>query len=338
MRTVKAAVSVVISAALCLSLASCSELREFKYKLHGMEPVTKNNEKHTSALEEYYNSKAPEPEKELYEYKALNDDAGSEYAAVTAYNGDEVKVTVPTKIDEISVKEVGADSFSENENLYHVGIPYGVLSVGDYAFYKCMNLESVVLPSTLTSLGAKAFAYCSALEKVYIPRAVKYIGESAFEECTSLKEIGISGGLVTIPCAAFKNCESVSYIYIPRSVERIEREAFAGCKALKRVDISENVTYIAEEAFEGCDEAVFACPKDSYAEKYASEHGFDVESLSTAQEQSVVDTAESIADSSERELEKEESLLPSLILGNGAEEYEKATSDEADDAINEPAE
>ena len=49
----------------------------------------------------------------------------------------------------------------------------------------------------------------------------------------------------------------------------------------------------------------------------------------------VVDTAESIADSSERELEIEQSHLPSLIFGNGADENEVETSD---GEINEPAE
>lgn len=33
---------------------------------------------------------------------------------------------------------------------------------------------------------------------------------------------------------------------------------------------------IADDAFEGCNRATFCCGKDSYAEKYAKTHGFNV--------------------------------------------------------------
>lgn len=326
MRTVKKAAVILIAASLCLSFTSCGELRSLKYKLHGMDAAPKIFEVGGSALEEYEKNKAPEPEKEEYEFRTLLADDGSEYAELTAYNGGEVNVTVPTLSDGAAVKSVGADSFGENESLYYIGIPYGVETVGDYAFYSCSNLENAVLPSSLTYLGSRSFAYCSALGKIYIPKAVTYLGESAFAGCTALKEIGISGGLKTIPYDAFKDCSSVGYIYIPRSVERIEAGAFKGCTSLKRVDISENVTYIADDAFEGCP-AVFSCPKDSYAEKYAAEHGLNVNALSTAQEQEVVSTAEDIADRSERELAQEESLLPNLSFETDDGE-DNITSDE----------
>lgn len=335
MLTVKKTAVVLVAAALCLSLTSCGELRSLKYKLHGMDAAPKIFEVGGNALEEYEKNKAPEPEKDEYEFRTLVSDDGAEYAELTAYNGGEVNVTVPTLSDGTAVKSVGADSFGENDSLYSIGIPYGVEKVGDYAFYGCANLEDAVLPSSLTSLGSRAFAFCSALEKIYIPKAVTYLGESAFAGCTALKEIGISGGLKVIPYDAFKDCSAVGYIYIPRSVERIEKGAFKGCTSLKRVDISENVTYIADDAFEGCP-AVFSCPKDSYAEKYAAEHGLNVNALSTAQEQEVVSTAEDIADRSERELAVEESLLPSLSFGTDDSSDEENTSepdaDTADDS------
>ena len=116
----------------------------------------------------------------------------------------------------ISVSGVLFRFFTENGNRYaelvaypnkHAGVyevpasidvegnPYTVISICDYAFYKCTDLRQVTLPSSLVSVGKYAFFGCSSLTTVQIPATVTNIGECAFSSCSTLGFINYGGSM-----------------------------------------------------------------------------------------------------------------------------------------------
>ena len=85
-------------------------------------------------------------------------------------------------------------------------IPYGVTSIGDYAFYNCSELISVILPDSVTSIGDFAFAGCSNLTVIEISDSVTSIGDYAFRGCYNLTSITLGKGLTSIGMEAFIDC------------------------------------------------------------------------------------------------------------------------------------
>ena len=77
------------------------------------------------------------------------------------------------------------------KNAVSVVVPYGVTSIGDYAFYRCSQLVSVVIPNSVTSIGNHAFSGCIQLTGVTIPDSVTYIGDHAFSGCSQLTEVTV---------------------------------------------------------------------------------------------------------------------------------------------------
>lgn len=69
-------------------------------------------------------------------------------------------------------------------------IPYGVQTIGDYAFYQA-NITSLLIPSSVTSVGTYAFSYMNNLEHLYYNLATPTAGLSF----TGLK----SGCVLSVP-------------------------------------------------------------------------------------------------------------------------------------------
>ena len=96
-----------------------------------------------------------------YEYEV--NDNGS--ITITKYNGNDTKLTIPSKIDRKKVTSIGMG-----------------------AFEFCDSLNSVTVPSSVTNIESWAFALCSELTSVTIPDSVKTIGNNAFWGCKGLAD------------------------------------------------------------------------------------------------------------------------------------------------------
>ena len=168
-------------------------------------------------------------------------------------------------------------------------IPYGVTTIGDYAFAYCGELTSVKIPNSVIIIGNFAFYNCSGLKSVTIGDSVTSIGDSAFSGCsglTSVKYLGtidqwveinfgnrssnplyyakklyINNELVTkvnlttatkISAFAFYNCSRLMSITIGDGVTSIGDSAFSGCSGLMSVTIGSGVTTIGDSAFSNC--------------------------------------------------------------------------------------
>ncbi len=72
-------------------------------------------------------------------------------------------------------------------------IPYGVASIGDYAFAGCTHLSGVTIPNSVAEVGWYAFNNCANLTSVVIPRSITSIGIAALAYCASLTGVYFEG-------------------------------------------------------------------------------------------------------------------------------------------------
>jgi len=83
-------------------------------------------------------------------------------------------------------------------------------------------------------------------------------------------------GLTEIGQEAFMGDASAVIVYIGENVTSIGSKAFADMENLSFVYMGPNVTSIAGDAFSGSEFVVFEAPEDSYACRWARDHGIGV--------------------------------------------------------------
>ena len=124
-------------------------------------------------------------------------------------------------------------------------------TIAEAAFEWCENLKYLIgMPKTLENIGGYAFRY-TALERVVIPESVVLLGRSAFTYCESLREVEI----------------------LSEKIGQINTDLFKGCTSLSYVRMPYRLTSIAESAFKDCPNLELYCYVNSYAHKFADEHG-----------------------------------------------------------------
>ena len=134
-------------------------------------------------------------------------------ATITGYTGAGGAVTIPSEVNGISVKNIGAGSegsggppifefdYDEdgnsdgNSSITSVVIPFGVVNISPYAFTGCIGLTNVSIPPSCSSIGSNAFEFCLNLTSVSIPNSVTNIGSAAFSGCLKLFYVFIPDSL-----------------------------------------------------------------------------------------------------------------------------------------------
>jgi len=149
------------------------------------------------------------------------------------------------------VTEISDNSF-RNGNITSVVIPFGVTSIGNYAFSSCIKLKFITIPDSVDSIGSSAFYYCSYLETITINGSITSIGINTYAGCSNLRNITLPDSVTSIGKNAFSYCSNLASITIPPKVTSIGPSAFGFCARLLSVGIPENVTHIGENAFNSC--------------------------------------------------------------------------------------
>lgn len=241
------------------TLFASSNLTDFGFRITAIEPMS----------EEDYAAYLADLDANPWESHVVNGTL-----EITGYRGLQSEVTVPAKINNISVTSIGANAFLNSRIVTHVTIENGIQRIGANAFDSCYALAQVELPQTLTEIGDFAFSSCYELEALNIPDGVTALPTMMACNCVALSEITLPQSLEVIGDAALYGCESLTEIAIPSTVTEIGEEAFSGtgltalslpygitavpnklcreCEDLEDVTLPETVTSIGNYAFFAC--------------------------------------------------------------------------------------
>ena len=182
-----------------------------------------------------------------YKYTYNNDDT----LTITAYNGSETSVDIPSEIKGSRVTAIGDKAFYSNKTIQQVNIPDTVLTIGEQVFYNCDYLNNVKLSENLTSLGYHAFASCDSLYNIILPASLTKIGSAPFD-ASGLVTVEFEQGTTKICKNAFSSAKNLKYVNIPDSVTIIEEEAFSSCSSLEEIIIPGSVKTVSSDAFSYC--------------------------------------------------------------------------------------
>ena len=216
------------------------------------------------------------------------DDNGD--ATITAYNGSETDLTIPSTIDGYNVVTIGAHAFDESRNstnghtIKNLVIEEGIEKIELLAFVGCTNLETVKLPESLTYLDAQTFLQCSKLKSINIPSQLNSIKDSTFQE-TGFTEFDI-----------------------PENVKSIDTRALGICSNLEKVRVySTDITYSTGVFEYGSSNLVLYGYEGSTTQTYAQENGIKFETLSSSEEPPITITGDIQLNKNELSLKENES-------------------------------
>ncbi|MBE6588622.1 MAG: leucine-rich repeat domain-containing protein [Ruminococcaceae bacterium] len=154
-------------------------------------------------------------------------------------------LVIPSKHEELPVKEIQIGAFENCTTLKSVTVPDSVTTLGNSAFNGCTGLEHLTIPFVGASLDGSTNTHFG-----YIFGASSY---SEHAECVppSLKTVVITGG-ASIGSYAFYDCKELTNVEMPSSLTVIGSYVFYGCTGLTSIKIPDSVTTLGNSAFNGC--------------------------------------------------------------------------------------
>lgn len=172
--------------------------------------------------------KVKNPDGSEFEYQ-VNDD-GVSVTLIKGYANGTSKLVIPAAVEGIDsyffVTMIGQFAFnnyvlndySPMNNVSHLLISEGIVSVGQNAFDNSPDLEIVDLPSSLEVISYCMFNDCKKLREVRIPANSKIcnIESFAFAGCTSLESFTIPSEVSQIGEGPWRNCLSLKSLSIQK--------------------------------------------------------------------------------------------------------------------------
>lgn len=168
-----------------------------------------------------------------YQYKVLYDNT----ICISRYIGEEENVTIPAKINGLTVTTIGKNAFALT-GLGCLHIPASITDIKPNAF-KFSGFNKIEVDKNnlnYTSINGVLFSKDKTVLLAYpkensatsyiIPDGVKIIESTAFMGTSNLNSIVIPNGVTTIKENAFYLCSNLKNVSIPTSVKSIGRDAF----------------------------------------------------------------------------------------------------------------
>ena len=131
--------------------------------------------------------------------------------------------------------------YCSHTTLKSVSFEDGIISIGQYAFYKHNEgsngtgtgvLTEIVFPSTLESIGEYAFAGQTKLAiDLVLPENITSLPDRTFYGCKSLKSLQLPSSLTSIGTSCFSGCSGLTEVELPKTVSTIGSGAFSSCSS-----------------------------------------------------------------------------------------------------------
>lgn len=154
------------------------------------------------------------------------------YVAISGFNGGDIKIELPSIINEMQVYEITDNAFLDETYLKQITMPDCIKYIGNNAFSGCTSLLSIEIPDNVETIGYGAFYNCLTLRSITIPTHITEIKDYSFYNCNLLKDIKIPSNITKIGKYAFANNSNLEAVVIPDSVAIIKESAFAGCNKI----------------------------------------------------------------------------------------------------------
>ena len=220
----------------------------------------------------------------------IENDGIEDFITITGCKETVEELIIPSEINGIPVRCIGATAFYEQNELKKVFIPDSVRRILSASFLNCRQLTEVRFSDDLEEIMESAFSSCKALEEIKLPESLTKLGRSAFGGCTSLESVTFSNSLTDIDRQTFintpwlekqKNSDGLIIVndilldgqdftgeelIVPDGVRRIADNAFAQNKNIKSVVIPDTVNYIGAECFSFCSALESVTLPDSLAD------------------------------------------------------------------------
>ncbi len=186
------------------------------------------------------------------------------YAAIEQYLGAATDVVFPSKIDGITINQVGTGNGvflkATREQISGVTISSGITVIADYAFRYCDSIAVLTLPEGLQSIGSSAFADILPSQQdkapgtlyVTLPSTLISVNGNVFNNCDALREIVFTGALETGGVSMFNNADYLKSVTFSAGQTYIAASMFYGCGSLLSVNLPSSIDTIGDSAFHRC--------------------------------------------------------------------------------------
>ena len=155
------------------------------------------------------------------------------------------KITLPSKINGLTIEAIGQNGFSNEEKITHIYFleDSQCKVVGNSAFLNCSNLKVVNLPDSIIAIGNRSFEASFDLTTVSLNDNILYIGEGAFKGAIAgnrwmqVSIAGLPANIVGIGAEAFNRAgPNVNITILPSSLIDLGNSAFVFCSNVAITD------------------------------------------------------------------------------------------------------
>lgn len=156
-----------------------------------------------------------------------------------------------------------------------ITVKNGTELIAGSAFEMCDNITSITMPNSVRYIGSNAIVFCTALENIVFSDNIEVLPEYTVSDLFALESVTLPANLEEIGDGNFSGCDLLATVVIPSGTTTIGDMAFA-YSGLTDVTIPASVTSMAEYAFDSCASLTVHCVQGSYADSWATSHGFTV--------------------------------------------------------------